>query len=185
MHEIWKPVIGYEGLYEVSNFGRVKSLDRVQVRSNGKVICEHHIKGQILKPAMTGKLPRRYPTVCICGKGHKVHRLVAEAFIPNPNNLPQVNHIDGNKENNRIDNLEWCDNRHNVLHAIETGLFPCGEQSSSSKLTASQVLEIRTICKKGDSEFGIKPLARKYGVAPRTIASIIEERKWKHICTLK
>lgn len=185
LQEVWKPIARYEGQYEVSNLGRVKSLDRVQIRSNGVAVCEHHIKGQILKPYMTGKLPRRYPTVRLNGKGYKVHRLVAKAFIPNPDNLPQINHIDGNKENNCVDNLEWCDYQHNVYHAIESGLFPCGEQRSSSKLTTSQVLEIRAICKKGDSELGIKPLARRYGVSPCTIAAIINERKWKHICTLK
>ena len=181
MQEIWKGVCGHSGEYEVSNLGRVRSLDRKIVHSNGNAICEHRIKGRILHPYLTGKLPRRYSTIRINGVAHKVHRLVAEAFIPNPDNLPQVNHMDGNKQNNRADNLEWCTNSENVKHAIDAGLFPCGEQSTSSKLTARQVEEIRRICVKGSHEFGIKPLARKYGVSPSTVASIIERRKWRQI----
>lgn len=113
MNEEWRAVKGYEGLYEVSNMGRVRSLDRTAKATRLGKQYELPVKGKMLTPH-----PRRhgYLGVQLFGKGgHKtrgmksvsVHRLVAEAFIPNPNNLPEVNHKDEDKQNNRLDNLEW------------------------------------------------------------------------------
>lgn len=100
--EVWKPVLGYNSLYEVSSLGRVRSLPR------------RGTTGRILKPA---KVRKGYLQVLLCKDGtekwHKVHRLVAQAFIPNPNNYPCVNHRDENPENNCVDNLEWCDYSYN------------------------------------------------------------------------
>lgn len=118
MEEIWKDVIGYEGLYQISNLGRIKSLTR-------KVQCkggQRTTKGKILKPFQT-----RNPYLCIDLRQHQthktkfIHRLVAEAFIPNPNNYPYVNHKDSNPINNRIDNLEWCTQSYNVKYAYING----------------------------------------------------------------
>ena len=110
--EEWKPIKGYEGLYEVSNLGRVKSLNRKILCSNGLI---KEIKEKILTPKDNGK---GYLNVHLSKNGnHKhlyIHRLVAEAFIPNPNNLPQVNHKDENKSNNCVDNLEWCTAKYNM-----------------------------------------------------------------------
>lgn len=104
--EIWCPIEGYEGLYEVSNLGNVRSLGNKKTK-----------KTKILKQNMNTS---GYLRVYLCKNGKqkqfKVHRLVAEAFIPNLFGYPQVNHIDEDKTNNHIDNLEWCDNKYNSNH---------------------------------------------------------------------
>ena len=119
MEEIWKPVIGYEGLYEVSNLGRVRSIDRLVKYSNGQI---HLHKGRMLSPGLVHKLG--YLQVALCNNGkikHKmVYRLVAEAFLPNPDNLPQVNHKDENPFNNCVENLEWCTIEYNINYGTRT-----------------------------------------------------------------
>lgn len=124
MIEIWKEIKGFEKLYEVSTFGRIKRLPK-KVHNNGlknknkyfiskeKIIKTSNISKGYKGVTLT-KDKKRYPK--------KVHRLVAEAFIPNPENKSQVNHKDGNKANNKIDNLEWCTNKENVIHAYKLGL---------------------------------------------------------------
>lgn len=110
--EEWRVVPGYEGLYEVSNTGRVRSFDRYVKYSNGQI---HLHKGKVLSP---GKNTKGYLFVILtCNRKRKtinVHRLVAIAFLPNPDNLPEVNHIDEDKTNNRVENLEWCDRNYNL-----------------------------------------------------------------------
>lgn len=111
MEEIWKPIKGYEGLYEVSNYGKIKSLNRKIKNKNNKIII---LKEKILKPApiKTGHL-----NVILSKNNIKkhcyVHRLVAEAFIKNPKKLPFINHKDENPKNNYVNNLEWCDAQYN------------------------------------------------------------------------
>lgn len=114
MEEIWKDIVGYEGLYQVSNLGRVKSLEKMAGRSNRKekILTQRKIRGYFI--AHLGS--------CNKFKNVAVHRLVSIAFIPNPENKPCVNHIDGNKENNHVENLEWCTRSENDLHAFRTGL---------------------------------------------------------------
>ena len=113
--EVWKDIEGYEGKYQVSNYGNVRSL------------MYHNTKGikriSLLKPATDNRGYFR----CALSKNnilktYKVHRLVAQAFIPNPNNYPQINHIDGNKKNNNAENLEWCTNSVNQIHAYAHNL---------------------------------------------------------------
>ena len=164
VNEIWIAIPNTNTPYEVSSFGRVRNA------SAG---------GKVLKPYMTGKFPP-YPTVQIDGKNKKIHRLVAEAFIPNPNNLPQVNHIDGDKTNNFVSNLEWVTNRENVNHALKSGLMATGANVYGSKLTDSHVRDIRALYKPGSMCFGAKPLARKYGVSDVTIRRIVKGEKWKY-----
>ena len=115
MKEIWKDIIGFEGLYQISNFGRVKTLPKYTYSKGYPQLR----KEKILKIGYTGKY-RCYATVKLNDKkNYKVHRLVAEAFIPNPNNLPQVNHKDENPKNNCVNNLEWCTNKYNVKYSAK------------------------------------------------------------------
>ena len=112
--EIWKEIKGHSN-YEVSNLGRVRSKDKyITTKKGWKFFC----KGRILKPWFAS-----YLTVQLTNnERHTVHRLVAEAFIPNPHNKPEVNHIDGNKLNNNVDNLEWNTRSENNKHAVKLGL---------------------------------------------------------------
>lgn len=154
--EVWKPVKNYEGLYEVSSFGRVKSLSRyMNHKSGGKSL----LKERILRQAINKK---GYMCVALCKNCHQnsflVHRLVAEAFIPNPDNLPQVNHRNEIKTDNSILNLEWCDNEYN-----------CNYGRHNEKL-AKYNIDVFTI----DGQFietwkrGINSLAQKYGISSKS-----------------
>lgn len=105
MEEVWKDIVGYEGLYQISNLGRVKSLERIIKRKNG---INQHFKEKILSK-WTGEYVFTNLSKNGKGKTYSIHNLVAKAFIPNPNNLPCVNHKDENKHNNNVSNLEWCD----------------------------------------------------------------------------
>lgn len=121
--EIWKDIKGYEGLYQVSNLGNIRSLDTMINCKGAKNIDKHLRKGRVLKQIVgtTG-----YYNINLCKNNKKkftrVHRLVAQAFIPNLNNLPCINHIDGNKLNNSIENLEWCSYSYNNSEAYRIGL---------------------------------------------------------------
>lgn len=192
---IWKEIKGFEGDYEVSNSGLIRSVEAVIVKSNSR---KYTRKSKTLKPA---KDARGYLRVAfsICGKltTLKVHRLVAEAYIPNPENKPQVNHKDGIKDNNNDWNLEWATQAENVDHAMKNNLFVTeaddahrlrsvntitkkGELNGFSKLTEKEVLEIRDLFKKklcNKTQLGLK-----YGVATTTIKDIVSFKSWKYLC---
>lgn len=118
MQEVWKDIKNYEGCYQVSNLGRVRSLTRKVKTFNGVRTS----KGQLLKPLKTNT---GYYRVDLKqnqkDKYMSIHRLVAEAFIPNPNNYPIINHKDNNPQNNCVDNLEWCTQSYNVKYAYKYG----------------------------------------------------------------
>ena len=124
MEEIWMPIKGYEGLYDVSNLGRVKRLERT-TENSGTYSGYSTFKELILKPRENKKRHGYYEISLKKNKKEKrfkIHRLVALTFIPNPDNKPEVNHKDGDKSNNCVDNLEWVTSKENKKHAWETGL---------------------------------------------------------------
>lgn len=113
--EFWKDIEGYEGLYQVSNLGRVRSLDRViqQIKFGGELSPQIY-RGRVINPTINGGYYRCSLSKDNIKESKLIHRLVAEAFIPNPNNYPCVNHKDENKLNNVVENLEWCTVQYNT-----------------------------------------------------------------------
>lgn len=128
--KIWLPVNNLEGVYEVSNEGTIRSIDRKILQKNGHKVVERFCKGTLIKPVTV----RGYYKVSLSNgrrtlkKLVSVHRIVAIRFIPNPEGLPQVNHKDGDKTNNRVENLEWCTGSDNILHAFALGLSKRGNK---------------------------------------------------------
>lgn len=120
-NELWKSVSGYEGYYEISSIGRIKSLARVITRSDGQTRL---ITEKFLTPV---KHNDGYLSIKLCKNGHcktvRIHRLVAEAFIPNPQNLPEVNHKDMDRSNNNVTNLEWTTHLANVAYSASKGKY--------------------------------------------------------------
>ncbi|MDK9365350.1 NUMOD4 motif-containing HNH endonuclease [Lelliottia wanjuensis] len=168
LSESAKDIAGYEGKYAVTTDGRVYSHSRVD--DGGKLR-----KGRWLKSNIDGY---GYLQVSLYSQGvakkHKVHRLVAEAFIGNPQLHPQINHINGIKTNNDVSNLEWVTVQQNILHAFANGLMSSkGEKNGRAKLTMEQVKEIRD--SKSMTQAGI---AKKYGVSPAIISLVVNNKIW-------
>lgn len=157
MTEEWKDIKGYEGLYQVSNLGRVKSLDRYITKSNGVVQFK---KGIIKTPKVNSD---EYHTVTLSKNGRNktigIHILVAQHFIPNPENKLEVNHKDFDRKNNSVNNLEWCTHQENIKYSADNGRYKmrnyigiCNPNYGNHKLSAFY---------KENPEIAIKKLARK------------------------
>ena len=178
--EIWKDIPDYEGYYQVSNFSRVKSLNRYINLNN--IIKK--IKERILKQFVY-KSKNSYTSVIFSKNGiHKrysVHRLVAFAFIENFKNKPHINHKNSVKYDNRVENLEWCTPLENMKHAYDNNLvnIPRGENRPNAKLTNKKVVEIRKLYATG--VFFEKDIAKMFNCSRYAINSILNYKTWNHV----
>lgn len=165
--EEWRPVAGYESYYEVSDHGRVRSLTR----------SRYH-KGRVLKPGDSGT---GYAYVCLCvdyvTENRYVHRLVAEAFVPMANGKPEVNHKNGLRSDNRVENLEWVTHSENSKHAYRELGRPTskGRIAPNRKLTVDQVRAIR------EDPRGHYELAALYGVGHTTIGNVKQQKVYQDV----
>lgn len=187
-NEVWKDVKGYEGYYQVSNLGNVRSLDRIILCKNGS---ERFTVGKPLKPQMDYQGYLRVG-LNICGKfkTYRVHRLVALNFLDEKENKDQVNHINGIKDDNRLTNLEWVTGSENIKHAIKTGLIikdSCinrsnkGNLNPNSKLDEEDVKKIRQLRKEG---YKLKELSDIFKVSVVHVSRICNYKYWKTKDTL-
>ncbi len=179
MKEKWIDINGYEGYYQVDNFGNFKSLDREVIENNTGRIKRLH--GRTVKQ---WKNHRGYRLVTLSkngiNKGISSHVLVAKAFIPNPNSLPEVNHKNGIKDDNRVENLEWCTRLQNQRHSIDTlGKHFYGEKHSLSKLTEIDVINIINLHKTGNYTYA--EIARQFNMEGTQINRIVKRKSWKHL----
>jgi hypothetical protein len=174
MDEHWKDILGYENHYKISNFGRVKSLKRHEIC--GGRVKERDRKERILKPGID-KYGYLKVVLCINGKtkSMSIHRLVLQNF--KPNNKSSINHIDGNKKNNFIENLEWCSIAYNNQHSVNNGLAKIGEKHYKAKLNNKEVSEIKQLLQNEKSHTEI---AKIFNVNISTIQDIYKKRSWKH-----
>jgi hypothetical protein len=161
--EVWKPVPGYEGLYEVSDRGEVRSIAR--------------------RALITVQRSRRYLTVCLYKdsrrKRHYVHAVVASAFIGERPAGHEVNHRDGDHLNNRADNLEYLTRSQNIRHAQRTLGSYRGERHPLSKLTEADIIEIRRTTKRNRKDYD--RVALSYGIAWGTVRNIMRGKSWRHV----
>lgn len=176
-----KDIKGYEGLYQITRDGRVISCKKNFIVNDPKSNRTYvkNLKENLLKTQRRNKYEIVYLYANKKGSTHKVHRLVAQAFIPNPENKPQVNHLNGIKDDNRLENLEWCTASENAKHAFANGLTKQlkGEMAGASKLKNGQVLKIRELRKSTSTP----KLAKMFNVGITTIANICSDRSWKHL----
>ena len=169
MEEIWKDIKGYEGYYQISNLGRVKSLSR-KYSPKERILKNQYDKDGYYEIGLTKNKKKQY---------FRVHRLVAQAFIFNIKNKPQVNHKNGIKDDNRVENLEWCTNQENEKHAYNIGLKHAliGENNGSSKLTEKQVRIIKYLLK--NSDLKQKEIGEIFNVSIAIISCIKLNKRWK------
>jgi len=173
--EIWKDIEGFEGLYQISTYGRVKSLGRYVERIRCGQVGKFWVDEKIITSC---RCTGGYVKVTLCKNGvhtqKMIHRLVAETFIPNPNNLPQVNHKDEDKTNNHIDNLEWCTDLYNKCYG--TARQRQAESLKGVYINSKNPNAHAVICE-GIIYPSIKECAEHYGIKPNTLYSMLCKSK--------
>jgi|688.fasta_scaffold534206_3 hypothetical protein len=179
LKEIWKDVLGFEGKYQVSNLGNIKSLRRVKERNKmGKVV----IPEKVLSPHVDKV---GYKRLYLYNDGFKkrdlLHRIVAKTFIPNPENKPEVNHKNGIKTDNRVENLEWATTSENRIHAFENKLQIAikGSKLPQSILKEEDIIAIRELWDK--RKYLQKEIAQMYNVSKSCIYQIVYKKNWRHV----
>lgn len=173
--EVWKDIEGYEGLYQVSNLGRVKSLERIdrlerKVKERMLSIRDNGTGYKFVDLHKNNKAKRFY-----------VHRLVASTFIPNPEYKPEVNHLDGDKANNVVFNLCWSTRKENLRHAANTGLTKRGDQNKLTKIKDADVLFIRENYEAYNEDYNAEALAKKFETTENYIKGIVYGKKRKYV----
>ena len=174
--EIWRDISRYDGAYQVSSLGRIRSVERPVI--NGE--CTYLTPGKLMSLWVGGT--SHYLCVCLSRKGktrkYLVHRLVAEHFLEGWNETLEVNHIDGNKHNNSAMNLEMCSRQQNISHAISNRLKnDSGELSRNAKLTNHEAQMIRKLHAQGVKQ---NVLATQFRVCKQTICNIVHYKRYKH-----
>lgn len=188
--EVWKDIKGFEGLYQISSLGKIKALERLVtykaiVRG---IAITRTVRIKEKKKLLTNRSKNKdsYLVVVLCKGGIHYnrygHRLVAEAFIPNPNDYEEVNHKNGIKYDNRIENLEWCSPVMNQLHAAQVLGRNCGEENVTSKL---KMADVRMILIMGANGVNRSVIAKCFSVHKNTINKILRGDSWNHITKLK
>jgi len=175
--EKWKDIIGYENLYQISNFGRVKRLEKTIIDSKGRkyfykenILAGDNSKSEYRKVVLTKNRKNRT---------FRIHRLVAQGFILNPKGKKEVNHLDGNKLNNRADNLEWATGEENSQHAARIGLIhQKGSKNNFSKLIESDVKRIYSMAR--SKLLTQSEIAGKFNISRTTVSDIKNGRRWSH-----
>lgn len=179
--EIFVPILDFDD-YEVSNCGTIKSKSRSSTRIVNGNIRISLLKERFLKPSKTA---HGYLTVCLWKNGFRytktVHRIVATAFILNDKNKPIINHKNGVKTDNHVDNLEWCTYSENLRHALDTGLMGVGSKRYNSKLTENDIYYIIKLSTLGVKSFFI---AEIFEVSPSAIYMILSGKQWKRAQSL-
>lgn len=164
-----KDIPNYENLYFATTDGKIFSYPKKTRKGTREITPNKGAHYYLIDLCKDGKV-----------KKHLVHRLIAETFIPNPQNKPQVNHIDGNKLNNKVENLEWCTRSENQKHSIRIGLRTCkGEKNSQSKINS----EIALLIFKDKRQY--KEISKQYSISIPTISDIKRGYSWTHVTGMK
>ncbi len=171
--EIWRDVEDWEGIYQISNIGRVKSFNTNGRNGSSLLKPKEIIRKLDISTNGYERVELRDRSI---KKKYPVHRLVAKAFIPNPENKPFVNHLNGIKTDNRVENLEWCTDSENCQHAIRTGLKDIEKKCLLTREQAEDIFKRRKIGKER-----VIDLVAEYGVGLHIVKTLLKGKTWKHL----